>query len=83
MSNTNREQGQGPHPELWDIRRRLERIHDTLCSFSLPEIQHPILDSSVDLTGNDKDQWTQQQEISGLRKLRETVKVDLNVLQKV
>lgn len=81
MASTNTEQGF--HHELWDVRRRLEHIYNTLSEFSLPPTRHPVLDSSLDLTGEDKDQWTEQEHISGLRKLRDTVKVDLDVLQKV
>ncbi|SJL10638.1 uncharacterized protein ARMOST_14029 [Armillaria ostoyae] len=67
------------HPTLRVLRTRLQAIHDSISHFQPPTRRPPILDSSLDL--NDA-QWLQQDHIPGLRKLKDTIKIDLDVLDK-
>jgi hypothetical protein len=73
------------HPELWLLRIRLQKIHDSISHFQPLTAKPPILDSSVDVGGesNDDSQWLQQEHIPGLKKLRDTIKIDLDLLEKV
>lgn len=68
------------HPTLRILRTRLQAIHDSISHFQPPTRRPPIHDSSLDL--NDT-QWLQQDYIPGLRKLKDTIKIDLDVLDKV
>ncbi|KAK0484532.1 hypothetical protein IW261DRAFT_1667877 [Armillaria novae-zelandiae] len=67
------------HPTLRVLRTRLQAIHDSISRFQPPTRRPPILDSSLDL--NDT-QWLQQDHIPGLRKLKDSIKIDLDVLDK-
>ncbi|KAK0447048.1 hypothetical protein EV421DRAFT_1706798 [Armillaria borealis] len=67
------------HPTLRVLRTKLQAIHDSISHFQPPTRRPPILDSSLDL--NDA-QWLQQDHIPGLRKLKDTIKIDLDVLDK-
>jgi hypothetical protein len=76
-----------PHPELRQLRTRLQDIHDAISNFHPLTAKPPILDSSLDIgPGGDPSedgQWLQQEHIPGLKKLRDSVKIDLDVLEKV
>lgn len=75
-----------PHQELEALRCRLLKVHDALEHFKPMIPRPPILDSSFDKTEEpgEENQWLQQGiTIPGLRKLKEAVKVDLSVLDKV
>ncbi|KAK0219684.1 hypothetical protein EDD85DRAFT_960873 [Armillaria nabsnona] len=67
------------HPTLRILRTRLQAIHDSISHFQPPTRRPPILDSSLDLIDT---QWLQQDHIPGLRKLKDTIKIDLDVLDK-
>jgi hypothetical protein len=45
----------------------------------------PVLDSSLDVGSDSSEdaQWLQQEPVPGLKKLRDSVKIDLDVLEKV
>ena len=76
-----------PHPELQDLRTRLTCIHEALENFKPLIARPPILDSSFDSsTGvdvNEENQWLHQENIPGLKKLKENIKIDLGILDKV
>lgn len=76
-----------PHSGLQQLRTRLQNIHDGISNFQSLTAKPPILDSSLDLgPGGDPledGQWLQQEHIPGLKKLRDSVKIDLDVLEKV
>jgi hypothetical protein len=42
----------------------------------------PILDSSIDADPNDDGQWLRHENIPGLKKLRESIKFDIDILEK-
>lgn len=73
------------HPELHSIRTLLSQIHDQITNFKPLTARPPILDSSYDFTSEatDENQWLHQENIPGLKKLKENVKIDLGVLEKV
>ncbi|KAK0205490.1 hypothetical protein DFS33DRAFT_1258434 [Desarmillaria ectypa] len=71
------------HPSLRVLCTRLQTIHDSISHFQPPTRRPPILDSSLDLIdAPDDTQWLQQDHIPGLRKLKDTIKIDLDVLDK-
>ncbi|RDB23624.1 hypothetical protein Hypma_009502 [Hypsizygus marmoreus] len=73
-----------PHPALQQLKIRLQNIHDAISTYQPLTAKPPILDSSLN-TGTDTSddgQWLQQEHIQGLKKLRDSVKVDLDVLEK-
>lgn len=74
------------HADLRLIQKRLQDIHESICNYRLPTRRHPILDSSLDLnpdSSTEDSQWLQQDSIPGLKKMRDTVKIDLDVVEKV
>jgi hypothetical protein len=73
------------HPDLQCIRSRLLQILDDISNFKPLTARPPILDSSCDSTSenNEEDQWLNQENIPGLKKLKENIKLDLGVLEKV
>jgi hypothetical protein len=74
-----------PHPALQQLRHQLQSIHDAISNFHPSTSKPPILDSSLDIGADSSEdaQWLQQEHIPGLKKLRDSVKVDLDVLEKV
>jgi hypothetical protein len=80
----------GPsHPELRSIQKRLQHIYENISNFQPPPVLYPILDSSLEAqTAEANDDanghhWSQQDHISGLKKLKESLKIDLDGIQKV
>jgi hypothetical protein len=79
----------GPsHPELRSIQKRLQHIYENISNFQPPPVLYPILDSSLEAqtaeaTNDDGHHWSQQDHISGLKKLKESLKIDLDGIQKV
>lgn len=73
------------HPDLVELQKRLQVIYDSIDDFRPPAKRLPILDSSLELTGDgpSDEQWIQQDYISGLKKLKDTIGIDLGVLDKV
>ncbi|TFK19243.1 hypothetical protein FA15DRAFT_760155 [Coprinopsis marcescibilis] len=79
------------HPELRQLRERLQKIYEGIAYFQLPTMRYPILDSSLELelnggnvhtTESGSPHWSQQDNISGLKKLKESLRVDLDVIQR-
>lgn len=78
--------GTMPHPELQDLRRQLRQIYAAMATFGTAQLsaRPPILDSSMDLTGETNEEFHSHQDaVHGLRALRDAVKRDLDVLEKV
>lgn len=73
------------HPELQHIRQQLLQIHDHILNFKPLTARPPILDSSYEFTNEatEENQWLHQENIPGLKKLKESIRVDLGVLDKV
>lgn len=73
------------HVDLRILQEKLQTIHDSIEHFRPAATQLPILDSSLELSldNNKDDPWTHQDHVSGLKKLKDTIKIDLDVLDKV
>jgi len=74
-----------PHPELQTLKARLQQIYDATLTFKPLTARPPILDSSYENGSEDADdnQWLRQENVPGLKKLGESIKIDLGVLEKV
>ncbi|KIK51950.1 hypothetical protein GYMLUDRAFT_251626 [Collybiopsis luxurians FD-317 M1] len=72
------------HPELRNLRDHLQTIHDSISHFQPPARRPPILDSSLEVIQNlvEDTHWLQYDNIPGLKKLKESIKVDLDALDK-
>ncbi|KIY65083.1 hypothetical protein CYLTODRAFT_456631 [Cylindrobasidium torrendii FP15055 ss-10] len=72
------------HPDLVELQKKLQVIYDSIDEFRPPAKRLPILDSSLELSGDgpSDEQWIQQDHISGLKKLKDTIGIDLGVLDK-
>ncbi|KAF9071438.1 hypothetical protein BDP27DRAFT_1419014 [Rhodocollybia butyracea] len=72
------------HPELRNIRDQLKSIHESISHFQPPAKKPPILDSSLEVIQNPAEDthWLQHDSIPGLKKLKESIKIDLDVLDK-
>ena len=77
--------GKIAHPDLQSIRSHLFQIYDAISNFRPLTARPPILDSSYDSTNenSEENQWLNQENIPGLKKLKEDIKLDLGVLDKV
>lgn len=73
--------GATPHNDLHQLCARLRAIHSSAASFEPPTPRPPIIDASTDIEGD--DEWKQQENISGMRLLRDAVKGDLERLEAV
>ncbi|KAG5639725.1 hypothetical protein H0H81_000005 [Sphagnurus paluster] len=73
----------GPHPPLQHLRIRLKDIHDAISNYQPSTARPPILDSSIDVGTDEDGQWLQQDNVPGLKKLRDSVRIDLDVLEKL
>ncbi|KAJ7762290.1 hypothetical protein DFH07DRAFT_813786 [Mycena maculata] len=71
-----------PHPELRLLHEKLENVFDALLNFKPLAGSPPILDSSVDADPNDDGQWLRHENIPGVKKLRESIKFDIDLLAK-
>lgn len=71
-----------PHSELHLLHKKLQDVFDALLNFRPLAGTPPILDSSVDADPNDDGQWLKQDNIPGIKKLRESIKFDIDLLQK-
>lgn len=73
------------HPDLQLLRSHLEQIHDAISNFRPLTDRPPIVDSSVEMNPDtsEDNQWLQQEHIPGVKKLRESIKVDLDAIEKV
>ncbi|KAF9256023.1 hypothetical protein L218DRAFT_937072 [Marasmius fiardii PR-910] len=72
------------HPELRQLRIQLQSIHDSIIQFQPPVKRPPILDSALEVIQNPNEDthWLHHENLPGLKKLRETIKVDLDILDK-
>ncbi|KAG6860710.1 hypothetical protein C0995_008295 [Termitomyces sp. Mi166 len=70
------------HVALQYLRVKLKNIHESISSYQPSADRPPILNSSLDTTGDEDGQWLQQDNVQGLKKLKDSVKIDLNVLEK-
>ncbi|KAJ7130193.1 hypothetical protein C8R44DRAFT_978347, partial [Mycena epipterygia] len=74
------------HPDLHVLKSSLRSIHESLSNFRPLAVRPPIIDSSTDaaagLDSTDDGQWLQQENVPGLKQLRDSVKIDLDVLER-
>lgn len=72
------------HPELQHLRLKLQEIYAASAHFRPLSLKPPILDSSIEKNNESSDDspWTHQEQIPGLRQLRESIRLDLDVLDK-
>lgn len=70
-----------PHPELQIQRQRLRAILQAIPLFGSGIVKPPIIDASIDSSGDEEKQ--SQDSVYGLRSLRDAVRRDLDVLEKV
>lgn len=71
------------HVSLQDLRVKLQCIYQSISTYQPSTDRPPILDSSLDITGDEDGQWLQQDNVQGLKKLKDSVKIDLDLLEKV
>ena len=75
------------HAELRRTQEQLLIIYENISNFQPPPVLYPILDSSLEAqtseANEDGHHWSQQDHISGLKKLKESLKIDLDGIQKV
>jgi hypothetical protein len=72
------------HPELRQLRSKLEEIYTISAHFRPLSLRPPILDSSIEGSESSEDSpWAHQEQIPGLRQLRESIRLDLDALDKV
>ncbi|KAK7063654.1 hypothetical protein R3P38DRAFT_7678 [Favolaschia claudopus] len=74
--------GSTAHPELHSLLNNLRNIHDALLNFKPLVGLPPILDSSTEADSNDDGQWLRHENIPGIKKLRESIKFDIDILNK-
>lgn len=72
-----------PHAELYVLREKLQDILQSVSSFAPSVPRPPIIDSSFDLAGDPAENAPRQDAVKGLRALKDSVKRDLGVLDKV
>ncbi|KAJ3556738.1 hypothetical protein NP233_g11911 [Leucocoprinus birnbaumii] len=70
------------HPELQQLRLKLQEIYAASAHFRPLSLKPPILDSSIENSTESPEEspWTHQEQIPGLRQLRESIRLDLDVL---
>jgi hypothetical protein len=67
---------------LQALRTQLEDIRKSIIHFQPPTSKFSVLDSSIE-AGGDEDHWLQQDVVPGLKVLRQSIRRDLDVLDKV
>ncbi|KAI0697354.1 hypothetical protein BC835DRAFT_1270412 [Cytidiella melzeri] len=67
------------HTDLHALRSQLRDVYASITTFRPPVAHPPIIDSSVDLVNGD---GPRQDSVRGLRKLKESVRRDLDILEK-
>ncbi|KAJ3545944.1 hypothetical protein NMY22_g2248 [Coprinellus aureogranulatus] len=71
------------HPALHELLAQLQGIYDSVSSFHPNSTRPPILDSSLSIAeAEDDGHPSHQDHIPGLKKLKESLKLDLDGLQK-
>ena len=75
------------HPELQSLRRQLREIYEAIATFGSTQlaVKPPILESSIDPNGGDVNEefHSHQDAVHGLRALRDSIRRDLDILEKV
>lgn len=73
------------HRDLHALCIRLRKIHSesSIADFEPLAPPPPIIDASVEIDGDEDSQWSQQENIPGIRLLKESVKSDLERLEAV
>ena len=73
-----------PHPDLRRLRTKLNDILGSISTFGPGLSRPPVIDASVEVSVEAADDITTHQEaLPGLRALRDAIKRDLDVLEKV
>ena len=72
-------------PNLQLVKSHLQQIYDSISQFQPLTPRPPILDSSFEAASesNEESQWLKQENIPGLKKLKENIGIDLAALEKV
>ncbi|KAG5725178.1 hypothetical protein E4T56_gene10197 [Termitomyces sp. T112] len=70
------------HVALQHLRVKLQNIYESISNYQPSTDKPPILDSSLDTSSDEDGQWLQQDNVQGLKKLKDSVKIDLDVLEK-
>ncbi|XP_006455242.1 hypothetical protein AGABI2DRAFT_209642 [Agaricus bisporus var. bisporus H97] len=73
------------YPELRQLHSKLQAIYAASADFQPLSLKPPILDSSIEPFNNnssDDSPWVHQEQIPGLKQLREYIRLDLDVLGK-
>lgn len=73
----------GCHPELQFLRKQLQDMLSSIAVFGPALPKPPVIDSSFDLSGRSADDVQRREAVRGLRYLKDSVKRDLDVLEKV
>ena len=76
-------EGALPHLELQSLRRQLHNMLSSISNFGPTLPKPPVIDSSSDLTGQSADAVQRREPVRGMRTLKDSVKRDLDVLEKV
>ncbi|KIP04047.1 hypothetical protein PHLGIDRAFT_212975 [Phlebiopsis gigantea 11061_1 CR5-6] len=71
-----------PHPELHRLRTQLREMLESMSKFVPAMPKPPIIDSSFNLSGHAGEDVQRRDAIRGMRSLKDTVKRDLDVLEK-
>lgn len=75
------------HLELHSLRSQLREIYEAISTFGATQlaVKPPILESSIDLNdgGVNEEFHSHQDAVKGLRALRDSIRRDLDVLEKV
>jgi hypothetical protein len=74
------------NPQLYQLRTKLQEIFTASANFHPLSLKPPVLDSSIESLNNDAPDdspWVHQEQIPGLKQLREHIRLDLDVLGKV
>ena len=73
----------GCHPELQSLRKQLQDMLSSMAVFGPALPKPPVIDSSFDLSGKSTDDMQRREAVRGLRTLKDSVKRDMEVLEKV
>lgn len=71
--------------DLQLVKSHLQQVYDSISYFQPLTARPPIIDSSFEAASesNEESQWLKQENIPGLKKLKENIGIDLVALDKV